>query len=210
MYARPRIARPPGLAGLALLPPASFAVHQLRYWLAYGDGAAAELQRQGHSYLHSVVPWLVIAIALAAGGFLRAFARAVSSGDRATARARVSFASLWLLCAISLVVVYAGQEMIEGAFAAAHPPGLKGVLGGGGWWSVPAAAVVGLVLAVVFRGANWVLRTVARHRPAGPTWPVRPPAPTPSSSVPVSMLPPLAGGWSRRGPPRRVVRSPIA
>ena len=55
-------ARIAGFAYIALLPPAAFAVHQLRYWLAYGSRAGIELQRTGHSYLHSVVPWLVAAV----------------------------------------------------------------------------------------------------------------------------------------------------
>ena len=55
-------ARIAGFAYVALLPPAAFAVHQLRYMLAFGGHAGIELQRTGHSYLHSVVPWLVAAV----------------------------------------------------------------------------------------------------------------------------------------------------
>ncbi len=36
------------------------AVHQLRYVLAFGGGAGLELQRQGHSYLHSLAPWAIL------------------------------------------------------------------------------------------------------------------------------------------------------
>jgi hypothetical protein len=54
-----------------LLPPAAFAVHQLRYLLTYGSDTGVELRETGHSYLHSVVPWLVCLVALAAGCFLR-------------------------------------------------------------------------------------------------------------------------------------------
>ena len=48
------------LAPVALTPAAAFAVHQLRYWLAFGAHAGAALQQQGHSYLHSLVPWIVL------------------------------------------------------------------------------------------------------------------------------------------------------
>src|SRR5262249_19490640 len=65
------------LAPLALMPAAAFAVHQLRYWLAFHAAAGTELQRQGHAYMHSLVPWLVLLIALAVGGFLRALGRAL-------------------------------------------------------------------------------------------------------------------------------------
>ena len=50
----------PSLARVALVPAAALAVHQLRYWLAFGSNASSELARQGHSYLHSVVPWIVL------------------------------------------------------------------------------------------------------------------------------------------------------
>ena len=72
-------ARIAGFAYAALLPPAAFAVHQLRYWLAFGSNAGIELQRTGHSYLHSVVPWVVLLLALAVGGFLRALGRAFAA-----------------------------------------------------------------------------------------------------------------------------------
>src|SRR5438067_13612814 len=65
------------LAPLALMPAAAFAVHQLRYWLAFGGHAGAQLQAQGHAYLHSLVPWIVLPIAIAVGGFLRALGRAL-------------------------------------------------------------------------------------------------------------------------------------
>jgi hypothetical protein len=58
------------LGRAALMPAAAFAVHQLRFMLAFGGHAGIELQRSGHSYLHSVVPWIALLIAMAAGGFL--------------------------------------------------------------------------------------------------------------------------------------------
>jgi hypothetical protein len=70
---------------VALMPGAAFAVHQLSYWLAFGNRAAVVLQAQGHSYLHSVVPWIVVLIALSAGIFLQAGAR-----SPATARCRAT------------------------------------------------------------------------------------------------------------------------
>ena len=49
-------------------------------------------------------------------------------------------------------------------FATGHPAGLAGIFGYGGWWSIPAALCVGLVLAAVFHGARWVLDEVAQRR----------------------------------------------
>ena len=56
------------------------------------------------------------------------------------------------------------QEFLEGLFATGHPGGLAGIFGYGGWWSIPAAVCVGLVLAAVFHGARWVLDEVAQRR----------------------------------------------
>ena len=53
------------LGRVALVPAAALAVHQLRYMLAFGGHAGAELARQGHSYLTSWVPWMVLLIGIA-------------------------------------------------------------------------------------------------------------------------------------------------
>jgi hypothetical protein len=190
------------LAPLALMPVAAFAVHQLRYWLAFGGHAGAILQAQGHSYLHSVVPWIVLLVALAIGLFVRAVGRALG-GHCSVPRYTLSFFALWLLCAFCLVAIYSCQEFLEGLFAAGHPAGWVGIFGYGGWWSIPASVAVGLVLAALYHGARWILRDLsaryarphAARRRIAPTWPPRRPE--------LSRLAPLAGGWSDRGPPLR-------
>ncbi|HZU59414.1 MAG TPA: hypothetical protein VE983_00510 [Solirubrobacteraceae bacterium] len=189
------------LASLGLMPAAAFAVHQLRYWLAFGSRAGAELQAQGHSYLHSVVPWLVLVIAISLGVFLRALGRAFG-GTCSVPRLTVSFIGLWLACAACLVAIYCAQEFLEGLFATGHPGGLIGIFGYGGWWAIPAALAVGLVLAAVFHGAWWVLQEVA-HRHRRIVW--RAPRRVLSTRTPprvfIPRAAPLAGGWSGRGPP---------
>ena len=149
-----------GLARAAVVPIAAFAVHQLRYLLAFGAGASAELQRQGHSYLHSVVPWLVLAIGLSAGAFLSSLGRALS-GQTTVPRYGLSLIGLWLTCSACLLAIYASQEFLEGLFATGHPAGLAGIFGYGGWWAIPAALCVGLVLAALLHGARWLLHEVA-------------------------------------------------
>jgi hypothetical protein len=190
-----------GLAPLALMPAAAFAVHQLRYWLAFGSRAGAQLHAQGHAYLHSVAPWIVLLLAISAGAFLGALGRAFR-GYRSLPSYTVSFAGLWLLSAACLVGIYASQELMEGIFATGHPAGLVGVFGLGGWWSVPAAMAVALVLTAVFHGARWTLEEVARRYGAPVPAPVRRVASArfPRTS-PVPRLAPLAAGWSGRGPP---------
>src|ERR1700678_2192065 len=90
------------LAQAAMLPPAAFAVHQLRYMLAFGHSAGIVLQRTGHSYLHSVVPWLIAALAIAAGIFLQALGRAFA-GHTSARRFGGSLLGLWLTCSAALV-----------------------------------------------------------------------------------------------------------
>ena len=152
-----------GVVRAAVVPAAAFAVHQLRYLLAFGGGAGVELQRQGHSYLHSVVPWLVLLLGLALGGFLSGLGRAMA-GQTSLPRYGFSLLGLWLTCSACLIVIYVSQEFLEGLFATGHPAGLAGIFGYGGWWAVPAAVCVGLVLAVLFHGARWALAKVASRR----------------------------------------------
>jgi hypothetical protein len=190
-----------GGARVALLPPAAFAVHQLRYELAYGSAAGVELRETGHSYLHSVVPWLVALLALSVGGFLVAAGRAFT--HRVSPRAAtVSFGGLWALCVLSLVAIFAGQETLEGIFATGHPGGWAAVFGDGGWWAVPVAGCIGLVLAALLHSARWAVGAVARLRghARAPRW-VRRPAPLRHDDVLLRASAPLLAGWSSRGPP---------
>jgi hypothetical protein len=186
----------------AVVPGAVFVVHQLRYLLAYGGAAGVELQRQGHSYLHSLVPWLVLLFGLAVGGFLSAVGRAMA-GQRSLPRYGFSLVGLWLTCSACLVVMYVAQEFLEGLFATGHAAGLAGIFGYGGWWSVPAALGVGLVLAALFHGARWVLEEVAaRHAPASGRLVAVDSEPSRVRGVLLPRCAPLALGWCGRGPPR--------
>lgn len=185
----------------ALLPPAAFAVHQLRYTLAYGAGTSTELERTGHAYMHSMVPWLVLLLALAAGGFLRALGGAFAK-QTTPRRYSLSFAALWLACTGVLVAVFAMQEMLEGWLIVGHPGGLSGIFGYGGWWAVPAATCIGLVLAAAYHGARWIVDAVACRAPRsvgglGPPEPATARSPRWFIAAPA----PLLAGWSTRGPP---------
>jgi hypothetical protein len=169
--------------------------------LAFGAGSGAELQRTGHSYLHSLVPWIVLLIALAFGVFLRAVGRALA-GHTSLPRYTLSLTGLWALCAAALVAVYVCQEFLEGLFATGHPAGLAGIFAFGGWWAIPSAIGVGLVLATLFHGARWVINEVAKRcaQPFTGAGPCKPAILAPRDIL-LPPLPPLAGGWSGRGPP---------
>ena len=56
--------------GFLLLPVAALGVHELRYRLAYGSQADSALASQGHGYLDSLAPWLVLLLGLAFGTVL--------------------------------------------------------------------------------------------------------------------------------------------
>jgi hypothetical protein len=190
-----------GLGRGALVPAAALAVHQLRFTLAFGGHASAALQQQGHAYLHSLAPWIALTLAAAAGVFLWALGRALN-GHRSPTRYVLSFTGLWIACGLTLVAIFAAQELLEGFFATGHPAGLAGVFSYGGWWSIPAAACVGLILAAVFHGARWTLDEIAQRRAH------RTPAPRhPNAALPrwldaaLPRLSPLADGASGRGPP---------
>ncbi len=193
-----------GVARAALLPPAALAVHQLRYLLAFGGDAGPQLARTGHSYLHSVVPWVVALVALAAGGFLWSLGRALA-GQTSRRRFGLSFVALWLVCAALLVAIYSAQELMEGWLTTGHAAGLIGVFGYGGWWSIPAALCVGLVLAALLHGARWALAAAGRYGRRGAR-PRRHAAALgrPAWRAIVAAPAPLVAGWSGRGPPSRV------
>ncbi|HUO71433.1 MAG TPA: hypothetical protein VMU39_11690 [Solirubrobacteraceae bacterium] len=190
------------LGRVALMPGAALIVHQLRYTLAFGAHAQLELARQGHAYLHSVVPWIVVLIGVAVGAFLWALGRALA-GQRTLPRYTLSLAGLWVVCSGCLLGIYVVQELLEGLLATGHPLGLAGTFGYGGWWAIPAAACVGLVLATIFHGARWVLDEVAQRHRSAPAQrvPRRPPPPRWRDAT-LPRLAPFAEGWSGRGPPR--------
>ena len=181
------------------MPAAALAVHQLRYWLAYGSRANAQLASQGHSYLHSLAPWTVLALGIGATLFLRRVALALSTGN-ADGPARRPIATLWAITTAGLLAVYSVQETLESFLASGHPGGVAGVFGHGGYWALPAAAVVALVVVAVLRGGRAVLTAAAQLRPRLAH--LRPL----SSSVPVGVLPavarPLARAAAGRAPPR--------
>jgi hypothetical protein len=185
----------------AMIPAAAFAVHQLRYLLAFGPDAGDELREQGHSYLHSLVPWIVLLLGLAAGAFLVRVARAWRTGEGAE-HPRRSLLALWLIASAALVAIYAGQELLEGLFSSGHPGGLRGAFGDGGLWSLPAALMVGAALALIVRGASAVVGLAARRRTArdGRARPARGAA-RPPEAVLAAPPCPLARAAAGRAPP---------
>jgi hypothetical protein len=183
--------------GILLMPAAAIAVHQLRYWLAYGSRANAELAAQGHSYLHSLVPWTIFGIAVGAGLFLRRL-RGVLKARSAPRTSAVPAGVLWLAAWLGLVAIYAIQETLEAFLSTGHPAGIAGVLGHGGWWSLPAAACVALVVVALLLVGRALLR-LAAAQPRG-AWGSVVSVLTPHG-VSVVLCRPLASSAAGRAPP---------
>jgi hypothetical protein len=185
-------------SGLLLIPAAALVVHQARYTLAYGVRANAQLAAQGHSYLHSLVPWTVLALGIGATLFLRRLARAARTG-RSGAFTRLSATALWSVTTFGLIAIYAVQETLEAASVSGHPAGVAGVFGHGGWYAVPAAAVVALGVVALLRVGRAVLRLAAHYAPrtarlSAPSLPV-------PFSVALVAATPLALAAAGRAPP---------
>ena len=186
--------------GLLLLPVGAFAVHQLRYRIAYGPQASAQLVAQGHSYLDSFAPWLVLLLCLATGSFLARIAQVLATG-RPSGRRR-SFGAVWLVSTCLLIAIYAIQEFLEGLFAAGHPGGVAGIVGHGGWWAAVVAVGVGAVIALLLHVATAVVdafaRSASKPRPAR----LRLLQLRPATAVTVACRRPLATAQAGRAPPR--------
>lgn len=184
-----------------LVPVAAFAVHQLRFLLAFGSGAGVELRETGHSYLHSVVPWIILLVGISVGAFLLSLGRA-AGGRRSASRRGLSVLTLWLVCSSCLLAIYCTQEFLEGLLATGHPTGIEGIFGFGGLWAIPSAGGVGLVLAALLYGASWTVAQVSRRHDSVPELPPRrvPLVARPSDAEPLPVGP-LVRGWCDRGPP---------
>ena len=143
------------------------AVHQLRYYLAFGSGAGRELTREGHGYLTAVEPFALLGVAIAAGTFLGALAHARRLTPGATPGSRVPrFASLWPLCAATFLAIFCAQELIEGALSPGHPAGIAGILAHGGWIAAPLAVLAGAALAATLAVSERLIALAARARNA--------------------------------------------
>jgi hypothetical protein len=198
------------LRAALLMPLATLAVHQGRYYLAFGTHTPVRLLRDGHSYLGSVVPFAVLSAALALGVLAGRLARAWQGlgvdGRPGTAAARPrSMLQIWALVSLVLLTLYCTQELTEGALAAGHAGGLAGVAGSGGWLAVPLAIGVGGVLTLVLRAGDALVELITglhvRRRPCGAPLARRRPAAARTdwrlagaSGVSAGRAPPLALG----------------
>jgi hypothetical protein len=190
----------PKLRALALLGAGSVIVHELRYVLAYGDGAGAALAEQGHSYLPFIEALVVLVVGMTLARFCVSCVRAFRG--IAPEQTQTTFSRTWLGASAALLAMYTLQEGFEGAFAPGHPAGLIGIFGHGGWTAILLSLIVGALIAGLLFVAGRTIQLVAaraaapRHRraPARLSWPV-------AETPPRRRLDVLALNLAGRAPP---------
>ena len=180
----------------AILALGAFALHQLRYLLAYGGSSSTELAHQGHGYMAGAVPVLVV---FGVSALIATLVR----GGKGAELARASFARRVTTFALALLTIYAIQESTEGLLAAGHPGGIAALLANGGWLALPLAAAIGALSAVLVRALERAevaiygrrVRRPLRRRAPRVRGAARPAVPTKLAAAP------LAFGLARRPPP---------
>jgi hypothetical protein len=140
------------LRSVALLLAGAYALHSLRYLVAYGEGAGHALRAQGHAYLGVAPAALTLLLAAALGELL---ARVARGGG--TCEPETSLRRLWAVSVAALIAIFVAQELAEGWLSAGRPDGLAAVAAGGGWIAGPLSVGVGLLVALLHRGATAAL-----------------------------------------------------
>ena len=130
----------------ALLAAGAFALHQLRYLIAFGGSSAAE----GHRYMSDLLPPIaVLALAAALATVVR--------GTEAASPARTSLSRGVRFFTGALLAIFAGQELLEGLLAG-HP---LVAFADGAWIAVPLAVAIGALAALLARALEGVERAIA-------------------------------------------------
>jgi hypothetical protein len=142
------------LRATAVLAAGALALHQLRYLFGHGREAGMALAREGHAYFELVAP--LVAVLLGAALLQLMLALVSRRGGRRPASA-APLGRRWIALALALLAVYVVQESLEGVLCAAHPGGIAALVGDGGWIVVPLAAAIGLLSALLLRGAEAAL-----------------------------------------------------
>ena len=145
--------------GVLLFPAAVLAIHEGRYELGYGSAAGQTLANQGHGYLDSLGPWVILLVAFGISDALGRAIRSLGSSRGETHRTRLL--GLWATTTLSLVGLYCAQEWVEGALASGHPGGITAPFAHGGLWAFALAPAAALVVVAVLQACAPVVQTLA-------------------------------------------------
>src|SRR3954447_8163143 len=122
----------------SILAVGAFALHQLRYLVAFGGGSAAE----GHRYMADLLPPLSVLV-------LAAILATLLRGTEGASPTRAPLARRIAIFAGALLAIYVSQELLEGLTAAGHSATLVGLLAHGGWVALPLALAIGALAALL-------------------------------------------------------------
>ncbi len=154
------------LRAAALLSGGVFAVHQLRYLLAYGHESHQALRTQGHAYLTLLLPLVVIALT----GCAASLVSALVIGDRQPSEPmRPNWRRLWASSSGLLLLAYVAQECLEAALEPGHTVGIVVLAGHGGWIALPLVVLIGLAITLLLVGAATAVARVAARAHHTPT-----------------------------------------
>jgi hypothetical protein len=180
----------------AILAVGAFALHQLRFLIAFGDSSSAELAQQGHRYMSELLaPIAVLVLAGALATLLR--------GTEGASPTRAPLVRRIAVFTAALLSIYVGQESLEGILAAGHPAGPAALFAHGGWIALPLAGAIGALSALLARFLERVERAIAVVHATRPQRSRAPASrgralPARGPSLPST---PLAFGLARRPPP---------
>ncbi len=180
----------------AILALGAFALHQLRYLIAFGGSSSAELAHQGHRYMSELLaPMAVLILAAALATLIR--------GTEGESAARAPLARRIAVFAGALLAIYLGQESLEGLIVAGHPTGAAAALANAGWIAIPLALAIGALsalLAHILERVEHVIAVVHAERPQRSRAPSSRGRALPARGLRLPSTP-LAFGLARRPPP---------
>jgi hypothetical protein len=180
----------------SILAVGAFALHQLRYLIAFAGSSSAELSQHGHRYMSELLaPLAVLVLAAVLATLIR--------GTEAASPTRAPLGRRMAVFTGALLAIFVGQELLEGLFATGHAGGPAAVFADGGWIALPLAVAIGSLAALVAHLLEGVERVIAmvhtgrRLRSRAPA--VRGRA-LPARGISL-LAAPLAFGLARRPPP---------
>src|SRR5256885_9543574 len=104
----------------AVLVLGAFALHQLRYLIAFGGASSSELARQGHGYMADAVPLIgVFALSAVLATLIR--------GRFGARLVRAALPRRAAVLGFALLATFATQASLHGTLAAGHPDGIATV-----------------------------------------------------------------------------------